>query len=67
MGLEQIIHYINGGKVMQGYFDIHCHILPGVDDGSHNMDETRRMLFASYEEGIRIILQLLILKLVERL
>ncbi|MDF2943534.1 MAG: Protein-tyrosine-phosphatase [Herbinix sp.] len=40
---------------MQGYFDIHCHILPGVDDGAKDMDETRRMLLIAYEEGIRIM------------
>jgi protein-tyrosine phosphatase len=40
---------------MQSYFDIHCHILPGVDDGAKDMDETRRMLLIAYEEGIRII------------
>jgi len=40
---------------MQGYFDIHSHILPGVDDGAKDMDETRRMLLTAYEEGIRII------------
>lgn len=40
---------------MQGYFDIHSHILPGVDDGAKDMNETRRMLLAAYEEGIRII------------
>lgn len=40
---------------MQRFFDIHSHILPGVDDGAKNMEETRRMLLAAYEEGIRII------------
>lgn len=40
---------------MQGYFDIHCHILPGVDDGAKDMDETRRMLLMAYDEGIRVI------------
>ena len=44
-----------GGNYMQGYFDIHSHILPGIDDGSDNMDETLRMLYIAYEEGIRII------------
>jgi protein-tyrosine phosphatase len=39
----------------QGYFDIHCHILPGVDDGPKDMNETFRMLYIAYEEGIRII------------
>lgn len=40
---------------MQGYFDIHCHILPGIDDGPKNFDETIRMLYIAYEEGIRFI------------
>lgn len=40
---------------MTGYFDIHSHILPGIDDGAKNMDETLRMLHIAYEEGIRIM------------
>lgn len=40
---------------MQVYFDIHSHILPGVDDGAKDMDDTRRMLYQAYKEGIRII------------
>ncbi len=43
------------GYFMQGYFDIHSHILPGVDDGAMDMEETRRMLFLAQQEGIRII------------
>ena len=35
------------------YMDIHCHILPGVDDGSKNMDLSLKMLDYAYEEGIR--------------
>lgn len=35
--------------------DIHSHILPGVDDGSKNMDMTVRMLHMEYEQGIRKI------------
>lgn len=41
---------------MPGYIDIHCHILPAVDDGSENWKETKRMLFFSSEEGIRKII-----------
>lgn len=41
---------------MQGYFDLHSHILPGIDDGPENMEETLRMVAIAYEEGIRIIL-----------
>lgn len=32
--------------------DIHSHILPGVDDGAKNMDETIRMLDIAMSEGI---------------
>lgn len=40
---------------MNGYFDIHSHILPGVDDGAKDMEETTRMLSIAYDEGIRIV------------
>ncbi|MBH1939361.1 hypothetical protein I5677_00475 [Mobilitalea sibirica] len=40
---------------MQGYCDIHCHILPGVDDGAKDMEETCRMLSIAYNEGLRTI------------
>lgn len=36
--------------------DIHCHILPGVDDGAQDMEETRRMLEIAWEEGIDTII-----------
>ena len=32
---------------------MHCHILPGVDDGSKNMDMSLQMLDYAYNEGIR--------------
>lgn len=32
--------------------DMHCHILPGVDDGSQNMKTTLKMLQIAAEEGI---------------
>lgn len=35
-----------------GYFDIHCHLLPGVDDGSKDMDETLEMLRIAADNGI---------------
>lgn len=37
-------------------FDIHCHILPGVDDGSKNMEMSLDMLRIAYEEGTRNII-----------
>lgn len=39
----------------KGYVDIHAHIIPEVDDGSKNMDETVRMLEIAYSQGIRTI------------
>lgn len=43
------------GVNMNGYIDIHSHILPGVDDGAKDMDETCKMLTIAYKEGIRVI------------
>ncbi len=36
--------------------DMHSHILPGVDDGSKDMEQTIRMLKIAYEDGIRGII-----------
>lgn len=35
-----------------GYTDVHCHILPQVDDGSQSMDETMEMLRIASQSGI---------------
>ncbi len=35
--------------------DIHCHILPAIDDGSANMKETKKMLSLAMQEGIHAI------------
>ena len=40
---------------MLGIVDIHCHILPKVDDGSGSVEETMHMLETAYEEGVRTI------------
>ena len=40
---------------MIGIVDIHAHILPGIDDGSRDWDESRRMLEEAYSQGIRYI------------
>lgn len=37
---------------MNQWFDIHSHILPGVDDGSVSMEQTRKMLKIAFNEGI---------------
>lgn len=38
------------------YIDIHAHILPGVDDGSRDRNESRAMLLSAYNQGIRRII-----------
>lgn len=40
---------------MAGYWDIHNHILPGVDDGSGSMAETIRLIQLEHDQGVRHI------------
>ena len=39
-----------------GLFDIHCHLIPGVDDGAQDLEETCRLLRMEYEQGVRNII-----------
>ena len=39
-----------------GLYDIHCHILPGVDDGAKNIEESLKMLEMEYADGVRHIM-----------
>lgn len=41
---------------MKGLYDIHCHILPGVDDGARNIEESLWMLNKEYKEGVRHVI-----------
>lgn len=41
---------------MEGFIDIHCHILPGVDDGAESMDMTVKMLRTAWSEGIHTMI-----------
>lgn len=43
------------GAAPEELVDIHCHILPGVDDGSHSISQSRRMLDLAWENGIRAV------------
>ncbi len=38
------------------YFDLHTHMLPGLDDGAKNFAQTEKMLETAYAEGIRRIM-----------
>lgn len=40
------------GKESEYLVDSHCHILPGIDDGASDMDETLKMLKIAASEGI---------------
>jgi len=35
--------------------DIHCHILPGIDDGPETIDEALEMCRMTYADGVKII------------
>lgn len=41
---------------MNQWIDIHCHILPAVDDGSKSIKQTKHMLEIAYDEGISHII-----------
>lgn len=36
--------------------DMHCHLLPGIDDGAQDMEETMRALREAYGQGIRAVI-----------
>lgn len=42
--------------IEEKYVDVHTHILPGVDDGAKNMEETIKMAGLAWEEGVRHII-----------
>lgn len=43
-------------EYMNRVVDLHCHILPGVDDGAKNFEQSCRMLDIAYEQGISTII-----------
>lgn len=40
---------------MTGMYDVHCHILPAVDDGAASIKESMRLLKMEYAQGVRYI------------
>lgn len=38
---------------MTGLYDIHCHFLPGVDDGAESMEQAMRLLEMEFASGVR--------------
>lgn len=43
-------------EAMEGYSDIHCHVLYGVDDGARDIGRSLDMLSYMYDEGIRTVI-----------
>lgn len=41
---------------MKGYFDVHCHVLPGIDDGAGSEEEMLQMAGIAYKEGVRHVI-----------
>ena len=41
---------------MEGLTDIHCHMLPHIDDGAQSEEESMAMLKAAYADGIRTVI-----------
>lgn len=41
---------------MGDIYDVHCHIMAGVDDGARDYDISKRMLSIAYMEGVRNII-----------
>lgn len=40
----------------EGYWDVHNHILPGIDDGASCMEETYDLLSEEYRQGVRHVI-----------
>lgn len=43
---------MNEEKTRQGMVDIHCHIVPAVDDGAQTKSQVRALLKKEYEDGV---------------
>lgn len=41
---------------MSCYIDIHCHILPGIDDGAHSLEESIAMAKKAVEDGVGAVI-----------
>lgn len=42
-------------EIREGMVDIHCHILPAVDDGAQTKSQVRELLKKEYEDGVRAL------------
>ncbi len=43
-------------EVKKGYIDMHCHVIPHVDDGARTTSQAMRMIKIAYDNGIRTMI-----------
>lgn len=46
----------NKDDIGKGYIDMHCHIIPHVDDGARSSRQAVKMISIAYENGIRAMI-----------
>jgi protein-tyrosine phosphatase len=54
-GSRESVTVSDKGAVLQGFIDIHTHVLPGVDDGAGSFEETVQLLQIASETGTRAV------------
>lgn len=42
--------------MVQGFTDIHCHLIYGVDDGPQTLEQSVAMVQAAYKDGVRTVI-----------
>lgn len=55
LGRRKKVNIVDSGW-LQGMTDIHCHLVPAVDDGSRSLEETRRLISSMHDAGIQRII-----------
>lgn len=40
-------------QMKKGYIDVHCHVIPHIDDGARTTSQALRMIGIAYKNGIR--------------
>lgn len=54
LAIRKIRRSVKGSKIdVTNYIDMHSHILPGVDDGSKDIETTMKMVDIAYQQGTR--------------
>lgn len=51
-----VLFFVKGKQSLKGIIDIHCHILPGVDDGARNEKEAENMLRLQKRMGVECMI-----------